>query len=229
MNSNRKIAIYAGILIIIGMVAGMLSIVPSVESPDYLTEVYANQNQVLSGAFFQFIMSLAYLGIGILLYPIIKRFSNSLSIGFLNFRIIASTLVILGTILLLSILALSQEFVKNSTQNTLDFEAIGNVLKITRDYINHVFMILVLCTGNFMLYLLLMKSKLIPQWLSVWGLFGTLLSAIASVLILFQVVEVITTEYLILNVPTAMLELILGIWLIVKGFDKRVIIEMDKK
>lgn len=50
MNSIRKTAIIAGILIIVGMLAGMLSIVPSVESPDYLTEVFTNQNQVLSGA-----------------------------------------------------------------------------------------------------------------------------------------------------------------------------------
>lgn len=82
-------------------------------------------------------------------------------------------------------------------------------------------MILVLCAGNFMFYILLLKSKLIPKWLSIWGLLGYLLSAIASVLILFQVVEVITTEYLVLNVPTAIQELILGIWLITKGFDQR--------
>ncbi len=214
---------FAGLLFIVGMVAGIFSVAPAVDSAKYLTEAAINSNQVIIGAIFQFIMSLAYLGIAILIYPIIKRFGNSLAIGFLSFRIIAATLVIFGAILLLSILALSQEFVQNSHQNTLDLETLGNVFKTTRDYINHVFMILVLCTGNFMLYILLMKSKLISQWLSVWGLFGTLLSSIASVLVLFQVVEIITFEYLILNVPTAMFELILGIWLIVKGFDKRVI------
>lgn len=74
-----------------------------------------------------------------------------------------------------------------------------------------------------MFCILLMKSKLIPQWLSVWGLFGNLLSVIASVLVLFQIVEIVTTEYLVLNVPTAIQELILGIWLIVKAFYKKIV------
>lgn len=216
----------AGLLFIAGMVAGVFSIAPSIDSTKYLTEAAANSNNVITDAFFQFIMSLAYLGIAILLYPIIKRFDGSLAIGFLSFRIISATLVIFGTILLLSILALSQEFVYNSPNSTLDLKALGNVFKIMRDYINHVFMVLVLCIGNFMLYILLMKSKLIPQWLSVWGLIGTLLSGAASILILFQVIEIITAEYLILNVPTALLELVLGIWLLVNGFDKRVSVKI---
>ena len=76
-DSNRKTGIIAGILIIIGMVAGMLSIVPSVESPDYLTEVSANQNQVLSGAFFQFTLVPVYIGFALVLYPIIRKYSQS--------------------------------------------------------------------------------------------------------------------------------------------------------
>lgn len=211
----------AGFLFFVGMLAGIFSVSPAIDSTEFLTKAAANPNQVIIAAIFQFVMSLAYVGIAILLYPIIKKFGDSLSIGFLSLRIIAAALVIVGAILLLSILVLSQEFVQNPSQNILALEALGNVLKTTRDYINHVFMILVLCTGNFMFYILLLKSKLIPRWLSVWGLFGNFLSVIASVLILFQVVEIITPEYLALNVPTAIQELILGIWLIVKGFDKR--------
>jgi hypothetical protein len=196
---------FAGLLFIVGMVCGIFSVTPAIDSAEYLTEAAANSNQVIIGAIFQFIMSLSYFGIVILLYPIIKRFGKSLAIGFLSFRIIAATLVIFGTILLLSILALSQEFVKYLPQSTSYFEALGNVLKTSRDYINHVFMILVLCTGNFMFYILLIKSKLIPQWISVWGLIGAMLSVIASVLVLFRIVDIITPEYMILNVPTAVL------------------------
>ncbi len=218
----------AGLLFIAGMIAGVFSVAPSIDSTKYLTEAAANSNNVIIDAFFQFIMSLTYLGIAILLYPVIRRFDGSLAIGFFSFRIISATLVIFGTILLLSILALSQEFVYNSPQSSPDLKALGNVFKVMRDYINHVFMVLVLCIGNFMLYVLLVKSRLVPRWLSVWGVLGTLLSAIASILILFQVIEIITAEYLILNVPTAILELILGIWLMVNGFDRKVCAEIHE-
>lgn len=213
---------FAGLLFLVVMLAGIFSVAPTIDSASYLTEAAERPNQVISAAVFQLLMSLAYLGIGILLYPIIKRFGASLALGFLSFRIIAATLVVLGTLILLSILVLSQEFVINPTQSIFTLGAIGNVLKITRDYINHVFMILVLCTANFMFYILLLRSKLIPQWLSVWGLLGNLLSAVASFLVLFQVVEIITTEYLVLNAPTAIQEMILAIWLMIKGFSKKV-------
>ncbi|UII33586.1 DUF4386 domain-containing protein [Fulvivirga ulvae] len=223
MGSEKLKTRFAGLFMIVGMAAGLFSVAPAIDSRHYLTEAAAHFNQVIIGAVFQFIMALSYLGVALLLYPIIRRFSGSLAIGFLSFRIIATNLVIFGTILLLLILALSNEFVSNSPENASNFQALGNALKITRDYINHVFMVLILCIGNFILYILLIRSKLIPLWLSVWGLVGTLLSAVASMLILFHIVEVITSEYLVLNMPTAVLELVLGMWLIVVGLNKKVL------
>ena len=215
---------FAGLLLIVGMIAGIFSVAPAIDSTEYLKEATANSNQVVIASVFQFVMSLTYIGVAILLYPIIKKFGNSLAIGFLSLRIIATTLVIFGTILLLSILALSQEHIRYSPLTYSDLEVLGNVLKAVRDYVNHIFMILILCAGNIMFYILLIKSKLIPRWISVWGLIGAVLSVIASFLVLFRVVEIITPEYLILNVPTALLELILGIWLIFKGFDRKILI-----
>lgn len=222
MDKIKRKTTLAGLYIITGMTAGIFSVAPAVDSADFLLEAAANPLQVILASLSQFIMSLTYLGFAIVLYPILKRFSSSLSIGFLSFRIITSALVIVGTLLLLAILSLSQGFVDLS-QDSSYLVAIGNALKITRDYINHVFMILVLCMGNLLFYFLLFQTKLIPKWISEWGIAGTFLSAIASILILFQVFEVITTEYILLNVPVAILDLILAVWLITKGFNKTVL------
>jgi len=211
----------AGTLIIAGMAAGIFSVVPAIDSSNYLTEAAANSTQVIIGAIFQFIMALCYMGFAILLYPLLNSFGKSLSLGFFGFRILSAALVIFGTILLLAIFALSQEFVSSSAQKSMEFKVIGNVLKTTRDSINHIFMVLALCVGNLMFYILLIRSKLIPKWLSIWGVIGTLLAASASILLLFRIVEVITIQYVILNVPIAILELTLGIWLMVKGFDNK--------
>lgn len=210
----------AGLFLIFGIVTGILSIAPAVDSPDYLTEATTNSNQVRVSALFQFILFLTYLGFAIVLYPIIKKHNESLALGFLSFRIIAGVVLLLGTVVLLSILVLSQEYVKNALETQMVLEAFGNVLKTTRDYINHVFMVFVLGIGNFMLYILFLKSRLIPKWLSAWGLLGTILSVIASGLFLFKKIDVITAEYLVLNAPTALLEIVLGFWLILKGFSE---------
>lgn len=223
MNLAIRNARLAGLLVVVAMIAGIFSVAPSVDSLQYLTETVNNTDQVIIAAVFQFIMGLAYMGVALLFYSTIKQFGKGLAVGFLSFRIIATTLVVVGTLLLLSILALSTEYAKQLPQDSAVFEAIGNMLKITRDYINHVFMIIVLCIGNILLYLLLIKSRLIPRWLSIWGIVGALLSIIASVLVLFQAVDIITTEYIVLNVPTGLQEIVLAIWLLTKGFNKEVL------
>jgi hypothetical protein len=211
----------AGLLVIIGMTAGIFSIASAVDSSNYLTEAAANATQVTIAALFQFVLCLAYLGFAILLYPIVKKYNQSLALGFLSFRIIAGVVLIIGTIILVSILVLSQEFVKTTSENQITFEAIGNVLKITRDYINHVLMVFTIGTANLMLYILFLNTRLIPKWLSVCGILGTILSIVASVLLLFGKVDVITIEYLALNAPTGLFELFLGFWLIINGFNEK--------
>ncbi|TDQ24043.1 DUF4386 domain-containing protein [Tenacibaculum caenipelagi] len=210
----------AGLLIILGMITGVLSIASAVDSSNYLTEACANTTHVLLAALFQFILFLTYVGFAILLYPIIKKHSESLALGFLSFRITAGIILIIGTVILLSILTLSCEFVKSGSDNML-YESIGNILKISRDQVNHIFMVITISTGNLMLYILFLRSKLIPKWLSIWAILGTILSTLASILLLFSLIEVITIEYVILNVPTGLFELVLGFWLIVKDFEQK--------
>lgn len=219
MNSNRKTAIIAGILILIGMVAGMLSIVPSVESPDYLTEVFANQNQVLSGAFFQFTLVPIYIGFALVLYPIIRKYNKSLAIGFVSFRIIAGVFQIVGVIALSIFILLSQRFLESTASDLLYLHFFGDALKLGRDLANHVGVMLATGLGNLILFYMFYKTKLIPRWLSSWGLIGNTLAMLASFLILFRLIDVITPHFIGLTIPLVLQEIVLAIWLIVKGFN----------
>ncbi len=79
MNSNRKRTIIAGALYIVGTVAGVLSIAPAVDASDYLLKASANANQVLFEALFQFIWTIAYVGFAITLYPILRKYNESLA------------------------------------------------------------------------------------------------------------------------------------------------------
>jgi uncharacterized protein DUF4386 len=218
MNTQRKNTRVAGILFIIGMVAGILSVVPAIDSSDYLINAAGNANQVIIGAVFHFIMSLAYIGVAITLYPILKEYNKSLALGFLSFRIIATVFIIMGVISLLLLLALSQEYVKAASSDFLFFQTIGELLRSGRDFSNHVAMIISLNIGGIMFYVLLFQARLIPRWLSAWGMIGAILAIVASLLVMFSVVEIITPFYIALNVPMALQELILAFWLIFIGF-----------
>ena len=223
MNSDRKIAITAGILIITGMIAGMLSVVPAVESANYLTEVSANQTKVLIGAFFQFTLVPIYIGFALLLYPILRKYNESLAIGFVSFRIIAGIFQLIGVILLPIFLLLSQEFIKSSPSDLLYFQTLGGVLKLGRDLANHVGMMLATGFGNLILFYIFYKTKLIPRWLSSWGFLGNMLAIVASFLILFRLIDVITPHFIVLTIPLVLQEIGLAIWLIAKGFNSSTI------
>lgn len=229
MNSVRKKTIIAGTLYIIGTVSGVLSIAPAVDASDYLLKASANANQVLSGALFQFIMTIAYAGFAITLYPLLRKYKESLALGFLSFRIIAAVLSIIGFIILLLLLSLSQEFVKAGTTDSYYFQTLGSLLRSGRDFVNHIAMILATSVAGLMFYTLLYQTKLIPRWLSLWGLLGTIFTISSSMLIMFHIIDIITTIYIILNLPLIILEMVLAIWFIVKGFDSNVISSITDK
>ena len=84
MNTNRSIAVVAGVAFIIATVAqlvGVALVSPIVTAPVDLTKISAHENQVLLGAFFQFIGAVACPGIAIALYPVLRKYSEGLASG----------------------------------------------------------------------------------------------------------------------------------------------------
>lgn len=219
MDSHKKPAIFAGILIILGIVVGILSIVPAVESTDYLSEVYPNRNQVLFGAIFQLLLIPIYLGFSLILYQIIKNYKENLAIGFVGFRIISSVFQLIGVILIPIFLLLSQKYLYSESLNISYFEILGSLLKLGRDLSNHLGVMLATGLGNLILYFVFYKTRLIPQWLTWWGIFGNTLAMLASFLILFDTINVISTSFAIMTIPLVIQEIVFAIWLIRKGFN----------
>lgn len=219
MDSDRKISRIAGILIILGIVVGVLSIVPSEEGENYLSDVFPNRTQVLVGATFQFFLVPIYIGFSLLLFPFLKDYSKSLSIGFVGFRIIAGVFQLMGMILLPTFILLSQKYLSVPNPDQLFFQSIGELLKLFRDLTNHLGVMLATALGNLILYFIFYKGKYVPVWLSLWGIVGNLLLMIGSFLLLFQLIDVISTEYGILSIPLVLQEIVLAIWLITKGLN----------
>ncbi len=220
MNSDRKIAIIAGVLYFIGTVAGILSVVSSVDDPDYLIKVSANENHVIIGALFQFIAAAGSASIAIWLYPILKKYNEGLALGAVGFRLIEGVFYIVAAIGLLSLLTLSQEFVKAGTPDVSYFQTLGTLMLAVRDSASFVFGVIAFNLGALMYYYIFYKSKLIPQWLSVWGLIGAALLLSAALLTMFGGQPFsISGITLLLVVPIALQEMVLAVWLIVKGFN----------
>ena len=115
MNSNRKTAIIVGVLFITATVAYSLGVIfldPILGGSDYLTKVSENEKLVILGAFLVLIDAVAVAGIGIVIYPILKKHNETLALGYAGARIVESVLFIVNVIFILTLLTLSQEFVK---------------------------------------------------------------------------------------------------------------------
>ena len=230
MDVIRKKSISVGALLILSIVVGILSIDPVIDGMDNLESVSINSNAILIRAFMQFILGLIYASIPIILYTLLKKINSSLVIGFLVFRIISVGFIFIGWLSILLLLALSQEFVTSGSPELLYFKTLDNLLRSGRDLINHVAMPLILSVGNLMFYSILYQSKIIPNWLSLWGLIATILSSVlASLLLMFDVIGIINATYVSLAFPTALLEFVLATWLIVKGFDSNVVNSISEK
>ncbi|MFC1481325.1 DUF4386 domain-containing protein [Candidatus Neomarinimicrobiota bacterium] len=204
---------------IIATVAGVLSVVfsgPILEKPLNLINVAANESQVLIPALFIFIMALAVAGIAIWAYPILKKHNEALALGFVGARIVEGALFIVGIISLLSLLTLSQEFVKAGAADASYFHTQGILLLAASDSASILGMV-IFDLGALMFYYILYQTKLVPRWLSVWGIIGAPLMLVA---VSFPIYVADPTPMIsVLNAPIALQEMVLAVWLIVKGFD----------
>ena len=226
MNSNRKNAIIVGVLFIIATVAGVLSGVflgPILDAPDYLINVSANETQVIIAGLFMLIMGFAVAGIGIMMYPIFKKHNEALALGYVCLRIIEGVLFIVSVVSLLSLLTLSQEFVKAGAPDASHFQTLGTLLQEESYWAYHMGTISFGLAAP-MFYYLLYKSKLIPRFLSVWGLIGVLPWLAVSLLIMFGSITESSVLETFLYAPIAVNEMVLAVWLIVKGFNSSAIV-----
>ena len=219
MGTNRKNARWAGIFYIIATVAPSLTLIllGFLEAPDYLTYISANENRVLGIMFIELIWALSVIGIIVSLFPILKKHNETLSLGFISLRFIEAISTIMHSVILLSLLTLSQEYALAKVQDASYYQASGTIFLAAREWIFMIGSGLIWSLSALILNYLLYQSKLIPRWLSVWGFVGAVLSFV-NYLPQFFGIESIT----ILFLPIALQEMVFAVWLIVKGFNSSV-------
>ncbi|MBX7111068.1 MAG: DUF4386 domain-containing protein [Dehalococcoidia bacterium] len=214
--SEREAAVVLGGLYVLATGAGLLSVAPSVDGPDYLERAAARRGQVRCAALFQFAMGALYAGIGVLWYPLLDLHDQWLAAGVLSFRLLAGGFVFLGAVVLLLVLAVSEDATRAGGSNEIHVR-LGEVLRTARDLVNHVAMILALSVGGVLLSSALFEGELVPRWLAAWGLAGAVLAAVGSVLVLLRTLRVLSRSYVAMNLPLAVQELALAAWLVARG------------
>jgi hypothetical protein len=221
MDSYRKTAIIVGVLLIACTATTILSLTllnPILDDPEYLTKLAENEIRAIIGAILEFIWAATAMGIAIWLYPILKKYNEALTLGSVGFRIVEGVFVFVGTLSLLSLLTLGQEFVGVGVADASSFQTIGTLLLAIRHWTHNGIVLIAFCLGALLYYCVFYQSKLIPRWLSGWGLLGAALSLAVTLFSLFNPGFVVSWVHTLLNAPIALQEMVFAVWLIVKGF-----------
>lgn len=235
MNTSRKTAIIVGALFIVGTVAGVLSVIftgPILNSPDYLDKVAANENQLKVGALFVLTMGLALAMVPVMMFPILKKQNEALALGYVVFRGGLETFTYMATVISwLLLIVLCRENAKAGASDIFYFQNLGTFLLEADDQISHILKI-VFPLGSLMFNYILYQSRIIPRWLSGWGLIGITLHFAEGLLTMFGLTMFglpAADAETVMALPIFLQEMVFAVWLIVKGFNPSVIASLSAK
>ena len=205
----------------IGAIAGAILINPIINAADYLTTVFPHRATITSGMLGWMINDIGIVFIGLLLFPILKKQSESMALGYLSMRIFESVLMIIGVFFAMLLIPLSREFIKAGTADVTSFQAVGSVLKQAENWFLNLLQLIFLGLGGIILTSTLYQTKLVPRLISVFGFIGYALLLPAALIGLFGILDPTPGgPGSILAVPVAIWEIIMmPIWLFAKGFN----------
>ncbi len=217
MNSSRMPAVATGVLFITATVADLLgaAVRPDLTGADYLTQVAAQGNSVAAGVLLLLIAAFACAGIAVSMYPIVRKANAGLALGSVVFRTMEAVMYVIAVVSLLSLLTLGQQFVSAGAAERASLGPVGGLLLSLREHaaLAGVF---AFCLGAFLYYCAFFQSRLIPRWLSGWGIAAIMLMTTAGVLALFN--DDAVTSYVPLALPIFLQEMVMAVWLITRGF-----------
>ena len=222
MDSNRKNEIIVGVLFILAAATAIIGLALYqliLIDADYIVKGSANETQVIWGAFCELIHALSVIGISIIMYPILNKENESLAIGYVCFRLLEATIIIVGIISLLSVVTLNQEFAKAVDPNVISFLTAGKLLVTVHNWTFLFGPNLALGPSTLMMSYVLYKSKLVPSFIYLLGLVGGPLIFACALLVMFGIFPQISAWGALLAIPVFAYEMTLAVWLIGKGFN----------
>jgi hypothetical protein len=216
----RRTAFIAGLLFVITFVASIPAALwlytPVLDHARYILGAGAD-TRIALGAFLEMILIVANVGSAVVLFPILKRQNEALSLGYVTARVIESVFIAIGLVSLLAVVSLRQDV--GGVGGASSLLGVGRSLVAVHDWTFLLGPGFVVGIGNgLILGYLMYRSGLVPRGMAMLGLIGGPLIIISGTAVLFDVIEPGSSAQVIATIPEFIWELSLGIYLMVKGF-----------
>jgi hypothetical protein len=216
LDTSKKTARIVGALFLFSnitfIVGAVMLVEPIINAPNYLSVISNNSAKVVLGVLLEITNAVAYMGIAVLMYPVVRQRFESLALGYVSFRIVEFVMQILSSLSPLALISLGEGFLKASATEVSSFQPLGALLIAERTWAFQMVSI-TFGLGALLFYIMLYQSKLIPRFISVWGLIG------ATFVLGNVIFDMFGLSIVNLGVLMLLNEMFLGVWLIIKGFN----------
>ncbi len=215
----RKRARIAGIFFVVTFISiAALPLYHSVLKDHSFIVGAGGDTRVQLGALAEIITAIAGIGTAVTLYPILRRQSEGLALGYVTLRVVESTIITVGIVSLLAVVTLRHDLAGGGTDRA-SLILTGRSLVAVHDatfLLGPAF-----CAGignGLMLGYLMLRSGLVPRRFAQFGIAAGSLALLTALLVLFGAYDQVSGTSAVLTFPEAAWELSLGIYLIAKGF-----------
>jgi len=171
------------------------------------------------GALLELVLIFANIATALTLYSVLKRRFPVLSLGFVTARLTESAFIGIGIVAVLALNTLRLHGVTAGADEA-GLVAAGQSLVAVHDWTFRLGPGIVVGIGNgLILGYMMWKTRLVPRSLSILGLVGGPALLIAGVAVVLGIIDAGSTPQLIATIPEFFWELLLGVWLLVRGFN----------
>jgi hypothetical protein len=223
LNSNRKNEKITGLLFIAATTTAIIGLKfydPVLQNSDFLTEAFLHSKQISLGAFFELMLAIANIGTGIMLYPYLKKYSESLGLGYTLFRLLEVVFILIGLLSMLSIIHLSNaNMLQLPGHDTGALQTTANMLRIIYGWCFILGPHFMLGVNTLIYSYIFFQTKLVPKKLAIFGMTGAVLIFIAALQEIFGFIPHFSTQIFAWALPIAVYEMVLAAFLLIKGFN----------
>ncbi|MDP9329069.1 MAG: DUF4386 domain-containing protein [Actinomycetota bacterium] len=222
-SSHRRISLAAGIAYVLTFVSiPSIALYDSVKGANYVLGS-GSDNAAIVGGILEIIVALAGIATAVILFPILKKQNETFALGLVAARILESGTIFVGVAFVLSIVTLRQD---GAGAGGLPA---SHALVALYDRIFLLGQSFMPAVCDLLLGYMLYKSRLVPRGLSMIGIIGAPLLVVGYLLVLFGGIDQRGGLAGLSALLVAVFEFSLGIWLIVKGFDREAVGALEAK
>ena len=221
LTNQRRNAVIVGVLFIIAtsfLFLGEAFYRPFLDAPDVLEIAAQNKPTIVLGLAIELICILAMPLIGAFIFPILSRVSVGMAASYFFFRSFEAVILISSALTnKFAILSLSEAYAAEGDPANLEAAlALARAQNLWTNTDAPIYNVVFVC-GALCLYAVLFYARLIPRWISLWGLLSASLLGVLAASAVFVRLPPLWEGALI--APLAVQEMVMALWFIFRGFD----------